>query len=211
MILPCPPLDRSEALRYLGVRGKAPDDITALLERAEALLCEKVKPRYVWRAVDPPDFPGEDLARHLAGCRTAVLFAVTLGQESEELFRRAQSGDMALAVTLDAAASALTESCCDLAETEIQKAFPDRYFTFRFSPGYGDLPLSVQRDMIRLLNAERLIGLTVSPSDMLLPQKSVTAILGVSDAELPKARRGCALCRMREQCQYRKAGEHCGF
>ena len=47
--------------------------------------------------------------------------------------------------------------------------------------------------------------------DLLIPAKSVTAIAGVSDAPIPQKKRGCAVCNLRETCQYRRNGEHCGF
>ena len=220
MILTCPPLNRAEALRYLGVTGTPPADVATLLDQAEKLLSETARPRYIWRAFGWDgntlqntglDLPGEDIRRHLTGCHTAILLAVTLGRETEELFRRTQTTNMALAVTLDAAASSLVESCCDAAEQHLREAYPDCYITFRFSPGYGDLPLTVQDGFLRLLNAGRQIGLTVSPSNMLLPQKSVTAILGLSDTPLPEGQRGCATCKMRDRCSFRKEGNHCGF
>ena len=40
---------------------------------------------------------------------------------------------------------------------------------------------------------------------------SVTAIIGLSKNEISKGRRGCACCNMREVCQFRKRGDHCGF
>jgi cobalamin-dependent methionine synthase I len=49
----------------------------------------------------------------------------------------------------------------------------------RFSPGYGDLSLSVQSDLLNVLDARRNIGLTLSDSLMMIPQKSVTAIVGL--------------------------------
>lgn len=45
--------------------------------------------------------PGEDLKRHLAGCRRAVLFCATLSAQADALIRRAESGDMLRALALD--------------------------------------------------------------------------------------------------------------
>ena len=63
--------------------------------------------------------------------------------------------------------------------------------TFRFSPGYADFPLEVQPKLLEILDAPRRIGLTVSPSLLLIPTKSVTCILGVGEhlpKELPSAK-----------------------
>ena len=50
----------------------------------------------------------------------------------------------------------------------------------RFSPGYGDLPIEVQKDFLPLLDAERRLGITLSESCLMAPSKSVTAIIGVA-------------------------------
>ncbi len=59
---------------------------------------------------------------------------------------------------------------------------------WRFSPGYGDCPLSAQRSIVNsVLNATRLIGLTVTPTSLLIPTKSVTAVIGLFDGEVHDA------------------------
>ena len=78
----------------------------------------------------------------------------------------------------DAVGSALAESVCDEAEKMIKKNLKCRP---RFSPGYGDFPLSVQRDVLSLVNAERLVGITLTDTNLMLPQKSITAILGIRE------------------------------
>ena len=50
--------------------------------------------------------------------------------------------------------------------------------TRRFSPGYGDLPLSVQPAFAQELDLESL-GVAVTDSYLLVPQKSITALVGV--------------------------------
>ena len=88
--------------------------------------------------------------------------------------------------------------------------FPGCHFPFRYSPGYGDLPLSLQGDLLSLLDAPRRVGLTASASHILIPRKSVTAFLGVADNPIEQTIRSCLGCPAREGCQYRKAGGHCG-
>ena len=83
--------------------------------------------------------------------------------------------------------------------------------TFRFSPGYGDYPIELQKDFLRILDAQRKIGLTVNDNFMLVPTKSVTAVLGLSKNPIEQKKRGCAVCNMRDKCKYRRNGEHCGL
>ncbi len=204
----------SEALRYLGYRGHEPDAATAeLLEKGYAELAAAAVPKYCCRLADKNDVPdllkGEAIKKHLAKSGRVIFFAATLGSAADAVIRRAEITNMAYALVLDALASAMTEEFCDKAENEMKTKFPGS-FTWRFSPGYGDYPIELQPDMIRFLNADKLIGLTATESNILIPRKSVTAVIGVSDGEQDKALRGCAVCGMRENCRYRKDGGHCG-
>lgn len=52
----------------------------------------------------------------------------------------------------------------------------------RYSPGYGDLPLTNQKIIFDILNLERL-GLRITERFMLVPEKSVIAIAGVEGIE----------------------------
>ena len=65
------------------------------------------------------------------------------------------------------------------------------------------------RQMLQLLDAQKHLGLTVTPEHILIPRKSVTALIGLSAHPLKKGARGCATCRMRETCAFRKGGAHC--
>ena len=89
--------------------------------------------------------------------------------------------------------------------------FPGLYLTDRFSPGYGDLPLSLQPGICAVLDAERRVGIHVTPSFLMNPSKSVTAVIGLSDKPQMARIRGCAWCAMRETCTLRKGGKTCGL
>ena len=136
--------------------------------------------------------------------------AATLGMEVEQLLRRTQARDMALAVILDAAASAAIENVCDNLCADLAETFAPRYLTERFSPGYGDLPISQQAELFRLLDIARRIGISLSESGLMVPQKSVTALIGVSDRPQIRRSRGCEACAMFADCAYRKGGTSCG-
>lgn len=213
-------IDRREALIYLGYKGGAiSEDAAADIERCERLLMETARPRAVWKmfmlmpdgTFAGSDFrpQGGDIRALLSGCGSAVLMAATLGNEVEALIRRAQVKSMADAVILDACASAAIENVCDNLCADIEKELSPQYLTDRFSPGYGDLPLTQQGELFRVLDVTRRIGVTLSASGLMLPQKSVTAILGVSPVPTKKRAKGCASCGLFETCQYRKEGRSC--
>jgi hypothetical protein len=95
------------------------------------------------------------------------------------------------------------------AEQEILTHFPDEFPTWRFSPGYGDLPLALQGDFLRTLGAEKRLGVTLSAGGLCIPTKTVTAVIGLSGMPLPKGKKGCAVCRLQATCPYRAKGVHC--
>lgn len=123
-------------------------------------------------------FHSKDLSKNLSGCREAFVFAVTLGHGAERLLSKMSRLSSADFFIYDAVGSALIESVCDIAEDMIKGDIPCKP---RFSPGYGDLPLSVQRDVLSALNAEKLLGITLTDSNLMVPQKSITAVLAVSE------------------------------
>jgi len=174
-------INRKTALEFLGVKGDVPDDITALIEKYEPLLLEKITPRYVYivkkREQISALLKGEDIKEHLKNCDNIILLAATAGLACDELIRYTETHDMAGAVVLDALASAAIEQICDRAEYEIKRKYGE--ITTRFSPGYGDFPLDVQKNLLAVLEAKKTIGLYSIESDMLLPRKSVTAVIGI--------------------------------
>ncbi|MCQ4023089.1 methionine synthase [Ruminococcus sp. zg-924] len=216
-------INRSEALRYLGYKGSTPDERTLdILADCERSLLEAAVAKYLYRRFELSfnengievcgtgiNLTGKSISAHLDGCRSVVLMCATISSGVDRLIRRYQATDMTRAVITDALASAAIEQVCDVADEEINRRFPDEYKTWRFSPGYGDLPLDLQRDFLRVLNAQKMIGLTLGKSTILIPTKSVTALIGISKDELPKRKRGCAGCTMRATCKFRKAGERC--
>ena len=137
--------------------------------------------------------------------------AVTLGPGIERLLMRREVTDMADAVILDACASAAVENVCDHFEFDLRDALKGEglYLTDRFSPGYGDLPLDAQARLCAALDTARRIGLTVSSNYIMVPRKSVTAILGISERPQPLRRRGCEVCSLFLTCPYRKEGVSC--
>ena len=217
-------LNTDEVLRYMGCPPhRAEEALRAQVRKACALVLEAARPRWAWRCFDLAFgsegvrlscgllLPGQDLKRHLAGCRRAVLFCATLGAQTDALIRRVQNGDMLLGLAADCAADAAVEQVCDQIETELQGRFPGCFFPFRYSPGYGDLPITLQGELLALLDAPRRVGLTASASHILIPRKSVTALLGVADQPISQSVRSCLSCPARETCGYRKSGGHCGI
>lgn len=185
-------ISKAEAARYIGIRT-APDEKTAeLLDRYEEIVRSRLMPAYVWResqlafstegvylsGLSVP-LTGNSIQKLLNGCVRAVVLAATVSAEADRLIRQLSVSDMAAAVVVDALCSAAIEQVCDKAEIEIFGDMPKEQRTYRFSPGYGDLPIELQANLLNYLNAQRRIGLSCTDSYLLTPTKSVTAIIGV--------------------------------
>ena len=121
------------------------------------------------------EIKSRDIIKNLGGAREAYLFAATLGAEVDRFLIRLGMLSGANRFVVDGYASALVESLCDFAEAEI---FGDAPRCKRFSPGYGDLPLDIQGELLSALSAENLLGITLTDKKMMVPTKSVTAIIG---------------------------------
>ncbi len=211
----------SEALRYM--QAGESEQSCKKAERALGLLRSISAPRFVYRI-----FPisrenegfslcgtqailcGKSAELMLQGCHSAALMICTLGFGFEAELRKRQAVNMADALILDACGSALVEEGCDNAQMEIRAALPGKFLTDRFSPGYGDLSLELQRDISGILNAEKLLGVHLNESLLFYPSKTVSAIIGISDFEQPARIRGCDHCSMIESCALRKRGGSCG-
>ena len=156
------------------------------------------------------ELKGGDVQKLLKECGKVILFAVTLGSGIDMLIKRRSRTDMAEAVIIDSCASTAIENVCDNFCADLAAEAAPYFLTDRFSPGYGDLPFEQQTDFCRALDIERRIGVTLTPGGLMLPQKSVTAIVGIADTEQRMRFRGCAYCSSFKNCSYRKNGQSCG-
>ena len=132
-----------------------------------------------------PVFPfeqrSEKLKKNLLGCDRAVLFAATIGSGIDRLIRRYEKADPKMGLLLQGLGAERVESLCDAFNEEVKEVSKEtgRETRMRFSPGYGDLPIEVQKVFLPLLDAERRLGITLSESCLMAPSKSVTAIIGI--------------------------------
>ena len=108
------------------------------------------------------------------------------------------------AVWLEGDVDSLTE-----AELRQWAAEQGKYLTGRYSPGYGDWPITVQPKVAAVLDTARRAGLCVTDTNLMTPRKSITALLGVSDHPVKGHLAGCGHCVLRTRCEYRKRGITC--
>ena len=220
-------IPKSEVLRYLGHKKnqKIDNKINNLIDETIEEAKKLINPKYVlsyfntFIKEDGVTFEntnlllkGKDIRNHLKDSKRTVLMAVTLGSIIEKRIMLYERTNLTKALILDSCATAAVEEVCDIIEDDVKnKALKENLsITFRYSPGYGDLPLDIQRDFLNTLNANKIIGLTVSENNLLMPRKSVTAIIGLIPKEKAISKRTCEVCKNYENCSYRKEGATCG-
>ncbi len=120
------------------------------------------------------------LARHLTGCSSVYLACGTLGAGFDAFQRRVSVTSGADALIVQAVGAAMIEDWMDRVEDEIRaELLPGELLRARYSPGYGDFPLSFQREILALLDSSRRAGVSLTDSLLMVPSKSVSAVIGV--------------------------------
>lgn len=118
----------------------------------------------------------KNLAKNIISCNKAIVFCATVGTDIDRLIRLYGKTDMLKSLCFDAIGTDAVENLCNRFDEEITGSFQLK--RPRFSPGYGDLPLAFQRDIFSELNCTRKIGVSLNDSLLMIPTKSVTAIIG---------------------------------
>ena len=210
-IFDAPPFDKKEILRYAGAREDSPETselIESCIEESKDKLSYKVcygqfPVSVKGNSVDLSfmETESESLAKNLARCRSIILFGATVGIEIDRLISRYGKISPSRALIFQAIGAERIESLCDEFTKFIQKEYGAT--VPRFSPGYGDLPLELQKDFFRVLEPSKRIGLTLNESMLMTPTKSVTAIIGITDGNCEEANHNCNDCN-KTDCMYRR-------
>lgn len=190
-VYPEPKFRPKEALRYAGAFGES-EEMLSLLEETSGELLPRLDYKVCYCELDAAFCDGaydlgfalvssNSLARCLSGCERIILFAATIGLELDRAARRYSSTSGSRALMAQGIGAERIESLCDAFCLDIAREYEAQGFecTPRFSPGYGDLPLDLQRDIFAYLKPEGRIGITLNESLLMTPTKSVTAIVGL--------------------------------
>lgn len=215
-------LSDEEVMHFIGnAKGNPDENMLRDLEEMKQKVLSCSTPRYVMRELPLQNhqlqgvdlkLQGKDIQRLLKECHSCILLAVTLGNQIDAEMKRLQLKDMGKAFMFDCCASAAIEHVCDELQLGFEECYHKRgqYITDRYSCGYGDLPLTIQQDFLKVLDASKRAGIYANENYVLHPMKSVTAIIGIADTIQPAILRGCAYCSLKETCVYKKGGVTCG-
>lgn len=214
-------INKDEALRYMGYNSKTVDKKTQkLLDESIAEVKDLAELKYVYKIFDIKkennnisfenviNIKSNDLYTLFKNCEKSAVIAATLGFEVEKRIRYYSLTNLSKALVFDACATSCIEALCDVAQAEIKEIALKEGFntTHRYSPGYGDVPISHQSEILSALNAQKLIGLSVLDSFILVPRKSVTAFIGfIKDSKIYK--KSCIDCNLFGNCNFSKEGD----
>ena len=218
-------LNREEILRYMGYRDSGlTERIEKLLDRCERETLEIIQPKYIYRKFPieiledrilvsgtPLVLLGKDIREHLKNCKAIYLMGVTAGTLLDKRIRRYMVTEPDVGLVMDSCGIQAVEQIADMAEKEMEQLAEAQgcHLTWRFSPGYGDLPLETQRELVEVLDTHRKIGVSLTDSCLMMPSKSVTAIVGLSDTKRDERANKCDYCNNKSRCDFRKKGTRC--
>ena len=193
--LTIPEIDRAEVLRYARVRV-SDEETDRILDECIALTDGKVSSLVCYRIFDIKicedsidlgfaRTSSKSLMKTMSDCDKAIVFCATAGGEIDRLIARNSLTSPAKAIMLQALGSERVEAVCDafchkIADTVSQMGYA---CTKRFSPGYGDLPLELQRDIFLAIAPTVKIGVNLGENLFMTPTKSVTAIIGLKNVK----------------------------
>lgn len=223
-------IDEKEVLRYLQYKNQHIDsDLWYKINNCIDITKEIINPKFIFRKYvirksDTSDSPKEiylqgtninlqsnDIYDLLSDCDECILMCATLGLEIEREIRKLTYTNLTEGIIMDACATTAIEEVCDIVQAKIEKDLfkQNKYITYRYSPGYGDLDIGKNRDINNLLDSQREIGVTVTSNGIMIPRKSVVAIIGVSNKSIIRSKKSCENCNNKNNCDYRKGGDSC--
>ena len=190
-------LDAKELLKYID-RPYDEAEVSELISEIKPSLGYKVLPVSIIDGkieLGGHDIKSHYLAKGLENSTQAIFIWATLGKELDDKIHALLSEDKIYKATLlDELASFAVDFLIDKLYLRLKQDYikKRKFLTLRYSPGYGDIDLDESEKLIKLDDA---CPISYNGS-MLVPQKSITAIVGISStSELMNYPKGIGLCR----------------
>lgn len=211
-------IDKKLVLRYMGYKDSRPNRQTDRLIDSLISQCTlRINPRYIsgrYSVSFTRDgiklegagllMLGNDIKNHLAGCEECFVICATAGAGADGFIRSMQAQSPIKALAADACATVAIECYCDRIEAFLRRQVQSegKFLTWRYSPGYGDFPFTQQPEILSLLQAEKYTGVTANRACMMIPSKSVTAVMGIAKHKPENKSRSCANCPNVNSCDF---------
>lgn len=200
------PFDRRAAYRFLKIRLTSPrlSAFDAMIDDCLVACQRSVVPRFVYALVRVPradpaasvvevegygdtsyTFSSQGLAKALQKASGAAFFALTLGEELDELLERITVEDFTTAYVTDGVASALVHGLLSVLEEELATAAAVHSLCLgkRFSPGFHKWDLTQQKDLFEILDPGS-IGMQLSESQFMTPRHSLSGVYALLPADV---------------------------
>lgn len=182
-----PEWDRDEIFRYAG--AKSTPELISVLEECISEIRHQLSYRICYRILpieikeNRCDFSffsveSKALCEHLQKAQSVVLFAATIGLAPDRLIAKYSVLSPVKALFFQAIGAQRVEALCD---EFCKKMSRDFQLLPRFSPGYRDLPITVQKDLFSVLDCTKWLGITLNSSFLISPTKTVTAFVGIKE------------------------------
>ena len=217
-------IDKNEVLRYLEYKNqKIDDNLNSIIDDCIKLTKSKINPRYILGVysilkekindnyqIKFKDselvIESKDLYKLLNDCSECIVLAATIGINIEKEIKLNSYSNLTKSIIIDACATTAIEEFCDKLQSNIELILnkEGKYITNRYSPGYGDLNIDLNEIFINLLRASSKIGVTITQDKIMIPRKSVVAIIGISEIKNKYNKKSCLDCLNYNRCKYKK-------
>ena len=217
-------IDKKEVLRYLEYKNQKIDsNLNSIIDDCIKLTKSKINPRYtlgVYSILKEKInynyqikfrdselvIESKDLYKLLNNCNECIVLAATIGINIEKEIKINSYLNLTKSIIIDACATTAIEDFCGKLQSNIELILnkEGKYITNRYSPGYGDLNIDFNEIFINLLSTSRKIGLTITEDKIMVPRKSVVAIIGISEIKNKYNKKSCLDCLNYNRCKYKK-------
>ena len=152
---------------------------------------------------DGATFEGPLPARALAGSEKVALAVCTIGPALEERMKQLFAEDPMRAMALDGAGVAALRKVSDAVIADVRQMAEEYTWGsgMRAQPGQEGWPIQQQKVLFQHLPAEQ-IGVRLTDSYLMIPQKSVSFVIGMGPDMRPDAV-ACDFCSKRNRCPWR--------
>ncbi len=187
-----PAVNKREILHYMGVKSEDKeiiklidsclDEVLPVLRYSVCWIMSDISIQSDCVEVAYMKINSTSLVKHFKNCDKSIIFSSTIGIGIDRFISRYSRISPVRALCIQAIGAERIESLCDTFCKTIKEQYGKT--TARFSPGYGDLNINIQKDIFGVLNSAKNIGLTLNNSMIMSPSKSVTAFVGIVREEL---------------------------
>lgn len=187
-------MDKKEILRYLNYKNQILDEKTKIYLNESIEEVEKYSNiRYTYKIYkiksiseeiiqlenSEIQLKGKSINKLLINCNKVIIFAATLGINIDKKIKYLEKINLAKGIIFNTTSSVYIDEICDEIEKELKLKYKSHIFTRRYSPGYGDLKLNIQHDILKELNASKSCGIYTDEYNNLIPIKTITALIGI--------------------------------